>query len=127
MSHTSCPVDPLHTTLADFTQKAPVHDLAGGVYAFVDGDGHITYIGQTGFFRQRLKAHERAKWRRKDHKILILVEDDAERRLVIEAALVLRYRPPANKALMLSFQGGHICEIGFVNRTRKGRASQARK
>lgn len=90
-------------------------DVAG-VYALWDTEDELLYIGQSGTVGDRLRAHRRKGWRIARTAVYPL--GDLERRLILEAILMLTERPRYNKALLLNLRG-RVSEIRY-KRKRNG-------
>src|SRR4051812_34485765 len=69
----------------------------GAVYIFLSGTSPV-YVGETGDLSDRFDAHHKADEirRHRADRIGVLVENDPERRLQIEADLLAGYHWPCN-------------------------------
>lgn len=110
MSNTS----PYLIQLGDFTADPPAVDRPG-VYVLLDDGGTLIYVGQSKGMVARSKAHRRKTWGKKIAAERYLAEPDPELRLVLEAVMILRYRPRYNRAIKLGLRkDGSLYEIQFV-------------
>jgi excinuclease UvrABC nuclease subunit len=103
----------------DFKTAPPTIDRPG-VYILEGEGGQILYVGQSGQMVSRSKAHRKKKWGGQIRSERYFACSDPEERLVIEAVLILRYRPRHNRAIKLGLRkDGSIYEIQFVRGSRK--------
>lgn len=90
-----------------------------GVYVALDG-AKVVYVGQSKHIKQRRGQHvaEKSKKWAQNPKLRWVgrpIAGGVEARLVAETALILRYRPRANKAIKIGLKStGTIYELSFL-------------
>ena len=85
-----------------------IHQLrGGGVYAFLDEDGVVLYIGETYSFAKRIgeqanetpsKEHRPIPIQEIDRMIILEEENNRENRMYLEEKWIALYKPKYNKA-----------------------------
>ncbi len=106
------PIEPIETAILKFEGRP-------GVYALLDDDENILYVGQSGNFGQRLRRH-RADKKKRDVTCCCLVDvPGADERLIQETIWIALLRPPLNSAIMLKVHKGRLTEIRYRRRQKR--------
>ena len=107
-------------TLDNFTPSSDIQTfLCPGVYALLDSEDRVLYIGQSANAPQRADVHKRKKWGPEISRTLICPVASPDERLMLETLLQLRYRPRYCRAIKLGIaKDGTLSELQFV-RTRR--------
>jgi hypothetical protein len=92
------------------------YEGAAGVYALMDDDEKVLYVGQSGNFAQRLARHRKDKAKSAVTRCCLVGVPDAGERLIQETIWIALLRPPINKAVMLRVHGGKLTEIRYRRR-----------
>jgi hypothetical protein len=96
-----------------------IYEGAAGVYALMDDDENVLYVGQSGNFAQRLARHVTDKKKKGVTKCCLAGVPDAGMRLIQETIWIALLRPPLNTAVMLRIHSGKLTEIRYRRRKTK--------
>lgn len=96
-----------------------LYEGSAGVYALMDDDENVLYVGQSGNFGQRLARHVKDKKKKDVTRCCLADVPDAGMRLIQETIWIALLRPPLNTAVMLRVHSGQLTEIRYRRKRKK--------